>query len=35
MQAFYRANLENVFGAGILRDNIWYPQLAEFPPEYI
>lgn len=35
MQAFYRANLGNVFGAGILRDGIWYPQLAEFPPEHI
>jgi len=35
MQAFYRANLENVFGAGILQDGIWYPQLAEFPPEHI
>ena len=34
LQAFYRANADAVFGLGNLCDGIWYPNRAEYPPEF-
>ena len=34
MRAFYRANVDEVFGLGSLTDGIWYPRLANYPPEF-
>ncbi len=34
MISFYRENADSVFGLGFLRDGIWYPCLAEYPPDF-
>jgi tuberculosinol/isotuberculosinol synthase len=34
MSAFYRENTDSVFGLGFINDGIWYPCLAEYPPDF-